>query len=55
MTTLVDRQVVEDDVDLTLAAHTREEALEEGHEGSAVVLLDGCVFRSIVITDSGGR
>ena len=41
VTALVDREVVEDDVDLTLAAHAREKTLEEGHEGRAVVLLDG--------------
>jgi hypothetical protein len=39
--TLVNREVVEDDVDLMLAAHGREKALKKGDEGCAVVLLDG--------------
>src|SRR5713101_7103737 len=38
---LVDRKVVQDDVDLLLSRHAAEQAVQEGHEGRAVVLLDG--------------
>jgi hypothetical protein len=39
--TVVDRESVEDNVDLMLAAHACEKALEKGDEGCAVVLLHG--------------
>jgi hypothetical protein len=55
VTTLVDRQVVEDDVDLTLAAHTREEALEEGCAELAVAPGRAACRRRVRAPGAGAR